>query len=289
MKSIRLFIVIFFALSTLAHATEKLNTSLQAQENIRQMTQEMSSYGVPEAKAQKMLTVMHQNNFQHQNVVRAHQTVIGAARDGLPTDPIMNKAMEGMVKQAEEQQVIQAMETVRSRYEYANRMAKSLSEDRKTTERIAGTIADCLTAGMSDRDMDRIMAQLRVRTRQQTRNQGEELSLQTMQTVRTMARLGARSTDVSETVNQALQHQNTAQHMAQLRNNFVRDAQQTSAKSLAHRYAGTGEKGNNSESNRGNNDSSGGNSGGGSDAGGGSGNGGSGGGNGGGGSGGGSR
>jgi uncharacterized membrane protein YgcG len=239
MKTIRLFIIAFFTLSTLAHAAENQSLSQQAQENVRQMTQEMSALGIPEVKAQKMLMRMHQNRFQHQNIVRAQQAVMDAAKEGLPTEPIINKAMEGMVKQAKEQQVIKAMEAVRSRHEYAYRIAKSLANDKKTTETMAGAIADGLAAGMAVQDMDRIAAQLKVQTRQQTKNQADNLSLQTMQTVRTMARLGSMTTDVSDTIHQALQHQYTSRQMEQLRHNFSHDAQQTSARQLARQYAGS--------------------------------------------------
>jgi uncharacterized membrane protein YgcG len=243
MKIIRLFILILFTVSNWAHAADDQTISNQAQENIQQMTQQMSGLGIPEAKAQKMLTRMHQNNFQQQNMVRAQQTVMDAAKEGLPTEPIMNKAMEGMVKQAKEQQILKAMETVRSRHQYAYRMARSLSNDKKTTEIMARAIADCLTAGMPVQDMKRIAAQLQ--TRQQTKNQAKDLSLQTMQTVRTMARLGAMPTDVSDTVCLALQHQYTSQQMKELRHNFASGTQQTSARQLAHQYAGTIDKGGN--------------------------------------------
>lgn len=238
MKTIRLFIIaLIFTLSGLAHGAENQSLSLQDQENIQQMTQEMSALGIPEVQAEKMLTSMHQNRFQRQNMVRAQQAVMAAAKEGLPTEPIMNKAMEGMVKKAEEQQVISAMEAVRSRHEYAYRTARSFANNKKSVEIMAKAIADSAAAGMPVQDMDRIAAQLQSQTRQQTRNQAENLSLQTMQTVRTMARLGAISTDVSDTVSLALQHQYTARQMEQLRHTFSRDTQQTAAKQLANQYA----------------------------------------------------
>ena len=252
MKTIRLLILIFFTLSTLAHAADNQPLSNQTQQKIQQMTQEMSALGIPEAQAQKMLTRMHQNRFQQQNIVRAQQTVMDAAKESLPTEPIMNKAMEGMVKKVQEQQVIRAMETVRNRHQYAYRMAKSLSADEETTEKMANTITDCLTAGMSVQDMDRIAARLTIQTRQQTKNQAEGLSLQTMQTVRTMARLGAANTDVSDSICLALQHQYTSQQMKQLRHNFSIGAQQTSARQLAHQYASSIEKGETPGNSRGN-------------------------------------
>ncbi|MCU7816658.1 MAG: hypothetical protein KZQ81_16030 [Candidatus Thiodiazotropha sp. (ex Rostrolucina anterorostrata)] len=283
MKTIRLFILILFTVSTWAHAADNQTISNQAQENIQQMTKQMNALGIPEAKAQKMLTRMHQKRFQQQNIVRAQQTVMAAAKEGLPTEPIMNKAMEGMVKQAKEQQILKAMEAVRSRHQYAYQMTRSLSNDKNTTEIMARAIVDSLTAGMPVQDMKRIAAQLQ--TRQQTKTQAKDLSLQSMLTVRTMARLGAMPTDVSDTVCLALQHQYTSQQMKELRHNFASGTQQTSARQLARQYAGTIDKGGNpGNSNDGDKSSGEKNSGGGSDSGGAGSDGGSGGGSGGGGS-----
>ena len=86
--------------------------SQQAMESVEQQTREMSELGIPKAQARKMLTLMNQNRFEKQNIVRAQQVVMNTAKAELPTEPVMSKAIEGMAKQAKEQQVIAAMETV---------------------------------------------------------------------------------------------------------------------------------------------------------------------------------
>ncbi len=247
MKTIHLMFIAFFAMSSWTLAAQPQAMSLQEQNNINQLTLEMSAQGIPEAPAQKMFSLMQQNGYQELNMVRAQQTVVNTAREGLPTEPVMNKAMEGMAKHVTEEQVIAAMETVRNRYSHAYRLAGALSDDRKTKGILAEAIAGSLAAGMADQEMDTIMAQLRTQTRQQTRNQAENLSLQTMLTVRSMMRLGANPADTSDTVCQALEHRYTAQNMEQLRNRFSDEAQNTPAGQLAHQYAGTtGKKGSDS-------------------------------------------
>ncbi len=223
--------------STWSYAEEPPPLSIQAQERVRQLTREMNTQGIPEAQAQRMFTLMHQQRYQERNIIRAQQTIQNAAQEDLPTEPLMSKAMEGMAKQVPEEQVIAAMERVRERYRYSYRQARSLSADRKTMEPVAEAIADSLAAGMTDREMDMIMSQLQVRTRQQTRNQADDLSLQTMQTVRSMVRLGAKSTDVSDTVSQALQNRYTARNMEQLRHRFADEAQQAGPSQAAHQNA----------------------------------------------------
>jgi hypothetical protein len=240
-----LFIVVFFTATAIAGESEGL--SQQAMESVQQQTREMSDLGIPEAQAQKMLTQMVQNRFQKQNRIRAQQVVVDTAKAGLPTEPVMSKAMEGMAKNAGEQQIIAAMETVQSRYAHASRLAKALSEDNESIATMTRAIADSMAAGMKAEDIEPVMAQLQVRTRnrQQTRNKAEdnELTVQTMQTVRTMARLGVPPVDVSDTLCQALQNRYTYQEMKQLRHQIAKQAHQTSPQQIASRHAGAIGKG----------------------------------------------
>jgi len=249
MKKTILIISILFCFTSLAFADQSEGLSQQAMESVEQQTREMSALGIPEAQAQKMLTQMVQNRFQKQNRIRAQEVVMAAAKAGLPTEPVMSKAMEGMAKQAKEQQVIAAMETVRSRYAHANRLAKSLSDDKKSVDTMTKAVADSMAAGMKTEDMEAVMAQLQVQvqSRQQTRNKAEdvELAIQTMQTTRTMARLGVHSSDVSDTLCQALQNRYTHQEMKQLRHQIAKQAHQASAQQIASQHAGSIGKGGN--------------------------------------------
>ncbi len=237
MKTTRLLIIAIFVMSTWAHAAEPEALTQQEQNNIRQRTQEMNVLGISEEQAEKMLSLMHQNRYQEENIVRAQQTVVNAAHENLPTEPVMNKAREGMAKNVPEEQVIAAMEKVRNRYRHAYQLSRSLSDDKKANGPMAEALADSLAAGMTDQEMDKIMDRLRVQTRQQTKNQAEDLSLQTMLTVRTMARLGAHPADTADTVCQGLQQGYTGRQMEQFRYRFTNEAQNTPGQQLAHQYA----------------------------------------------------
>ena len=250
MKIIGLIMSVLFCLTSLVFADEPEGLSQQARESVEQQTREMSALGIPKAQAQKMLTLMNQNRFEKQNIVRAQQVVMNTAKAELPTEPVMSKAIEGMAKQAKEQEVIAAMETVRSRYAHANRLAKSLSDDKQSIDTMTKAAADSLAAGMKTEDMETVVAQLQVqtRTRQQTRNKTEDdkLAIQTMQTTRTMARLGVHSSEVSDTLCQALQNRYTHQEMKQMRHQIAKQSNQASARQTASRHAGSIGKGGNS-------------------------------------------
>ncbi|MBC2710316.1 MAG: hypothetical protein HGJ94_04750 [Desulfosarcina sp.] len=245
MKIVHLLFTAFFILSPLSYAADGTDLPIQVRDQIETQTREMSAVGVPTDAARNMLTMMHQNRFRAEDIVQAQQVVMNCAKAGLPTEPVMSKAMEGMAKQAKGQSVVSAMEAVRSRHSYGYRMAKALSDDKKSTDTMARAIADSMAARMAVQDMDAIMAQLQIQTRQQTRNQAENLSLQTMQTVRTMARMGVHSADVSDTLCQALQNRYTWREMKQLRHQIAKQTHQASPQQIASQHAGAIGKGGN--------------------------------------------
>jgi len=230
-----------FATTVLADGTFPL--SQQAMQSVQQQSREMSAVGIPEAQAQKMLTRMVENRFQEQNRLRAQQIVMSAAKMGLPTEPVMSKAMEGMAKQVKEQQVIRAMETVSSRYSYANRLAKTLSDDKASIDTLTHSIADSMAAGMKSRDMDVMINQLQTQSRQQTatrnRTEMDRLAIQTVQTIRTMARMGYDSSKVTSAVGQALRNQYTHQEMKQLRTSIAKQSHQDLVRLVATQHAGS--------------------------------------------------
>ena len=232
-------ISILLCFSPLGFAEEARTLSQQAIESIQQQTHEMRALGVPESQARKMLTQMIQSKFQEQTRIRAQQVIMTAAREGLSTEPIMNKAMEGMAKQVKEQNIITAMEAVYGRNAYAHQLAKALSDNKKSIENMTLTIADGLAAGMKAKDMEPVAAQLKVQTLQQTRNKAEtdNLAIQTMQTARTMARLGVESSVVSDTLFKALKDQYTPLEMKQLRQQIIQQANRISPQKVANQYA----------------------------------------------------
>lgn len=182
---------------------------------------------------------MHQHQFSAENIVRAKQEVMNCAKNELPTEPVMNKAMEGIAKNASEQQVITAMQAVHGRYAHAHQMAQTLSSDQTTVDNMTHAIAGSLAAGMKVQDMETVMLQLQNQQNTQTMNKSEEdkLAIQTMQTTRTMARLGIQSSQVSDTVCQALQNNYSHQEMAQLRHQMVNQIHQTPPQQIAHQHA----------------------------------------------------
>ena len=67
-------------------------------EQIRAQSRAMTDAGIPDEEATKITRMMTQNRFQQKNILRAQQTLLNAMKNGLPIEPIMNKAYEGMAK-----------------------------------------------------------------------------------------------------------------------------------------------------------------------------------------------
>jgi hypothetical protein len=120
-----------------------------------------------------------------------------------------------------------------------------LSQDKKSIDAMTEAAAAGLAAGMRNEDMEAVAARIQARNRQQTANKAEidQLAVQTMQTMRTMARLGVPSADVAETLCQALQNQYTHREMKQLRQQIAVGTNQASPLQIANRHAGSIGKG----------------------------------------------
>jgi len=242
MKKILMVLLTIFCFASPAIAGDGQALSQQAMADIEQQAREMSTFGVPEAQAKNMLTQMVQSHFESRIMNQARQEVVNAARAGLPTEPMMNKALEGIAKKASPQEVVAAMQAVRGRYAHAHQVARSLSLDTRNIGRMTQAVADSLAAGMKVADLEAVSTQLQAQQQTQNPAQNEALALQTMQTVRTMAQLGIRSKDVADTVCQALRNQYTERHMEQMRHQVAEQSRQMSRQQMANQFS-TGRQG----------------------------------------------
>jgi hypothetical protein len=168
-----------------------------------------------------MTRQMLANNFSEQHVLQAQAILMNARRQGLPTEPVMSKAYEGLAKQARAEAVVKAMEQVRSRYEFATKQVKDVTNEKAKINQMAAVLAGSMAAGMHDEDAERIMQTLRERARNMDQAHSEELAMQTFMTTRTMARLGMQSKSVGDSVCRALQQGYSAQEMHNMRNTIM--------------------------------------------------------------------
>lgn len=197
------------------------------QERERLQNREMIHAGIPDHDAENMNRMMIKNHFNHQNRIKARQIVMDAAKQGLPFQAVMNKAYEGVAKNAPAEAIVNAMEKIRHRYAYAYEKAQQITDDRQQIKHIGQSIVDSLKAGLSNEDADRIMLALQQHTRQMNRSQAEELAGESFQTAGTMARLGVDSALITDIACQAIQDNYSAEKMRQLKNRFRAEAMNT--------------------------------------------------------------
>jgi hypothetical protein len=149
----------------------------------------------------------------------------------------MNEAYEGMAKQVQDQNIVRAMERVRSRYALAHQQAKLITQNKAQMHLIGNTIAQGLAAGMNHEDVGRIMQGFQLRAQGMTRADAEGLARETFTAARTMARLGVSSEAAADLVCQALQHSYSAREMETMRDSFMSRARNADPTILAKSYA----------------------------------------------------
>jgi hypothetical protein len=188
---------------------------------VKNSTRQMLNQGFNTENMIDMTRQMLTNNFSQQHVLQAHTILMDARKQGLQTEPIMNKAHEGLAKQVQPKAVVQAMEQVRSRHAFASKQARAFTNDKAKINQMATVLAGGLAAGMNHEDADRIMQALQERTRNMNRTHAEDLAMQTFMTTRMMARFGMHSQAIGDSVCQALEQGHNAQEMHNMQNTMM--------------------------------------------------------------------
>ena len=208
-----------------------------------QSTRGLIESGLASERALAVTRAMVQNRFQEKQIVKAHQVLLNAQTKGLPPDPIINKAFEGMAKQVESGRIVSAMDAVRARYDFAFKQAAKLSGRKSQMSQTGHVIAACLTAGLSSKGIESITNELQQRSRTMKAEQSDALALETYKTARDMARLGVSPSQAAALIGRALQHQFSAAQMQNMRAAFRNDSRTTGPQSLALSYGRSIEQG----------------------------------------------
>jgi hypothetical protein len=197
-----------------------------ASEPVKNSTRQMLNQNLNPENVIDMTRQMLANNFSQQQVLQAHAILMNAHQQGMQTEPIMNKAHEGMAKHVQAKAVVRAMEQVRSRQAFASKQAKTITNDKAKANQMAAILAASMAAGMTHEDAALIMQALHDRSRSMTRAHTEELALQTFMTTRAMSRLEIQSKSVRNHVCQALQQGYNSQEMKNMRHTMMTQASQ---------------------------------------------------------------
>jgi hypothetical protein len=211
-----------------------------ASQQVKNSTSQMLNQGFNAEIVIDMTRQMLANNFSQQQVLQAHAILMNAREKGLQTEPIMNKAHEGLAKQVQAGAIVQAMEQMRSRHEFASQQAKTITKDRASVQQMESILAGGMAAGMTQEDTGRIMQALQERARNMTGAQAKDLVMQTLLTTRTMARLGIHSESVGDSVCQALQQGYSAQEMHNMQNTAMTNSRHAFSENSSGGHGGMG-------------------------------------------------
>lgn len=216
-----------------------------ADAGLKTHTRSAVAAGVDGDRLVHMTRSMLAHQYQVEQIVQAQKSIMAAVQQGLPAEPVMNKAHEGMAKKASPEQVLQAMEQVRGRYGSAYGKAAALGLAASVQHQVGNLTAEALTAGMKQEQADRIMQQLQSRTHAMSRAEAGRLSIQTMTTARDMARMGVKADLAADVVCQALQNRFQVMQMQQLREQFHARSKTTDPHALAHQFSNSFQHGRN--------------------------------------------
>ncbi len=199
-----------------------------ATEQVRTSAHRAINSGLDHDAVMEMTRSMLEHNFDPDHILQAHAILMESHQQGLPVEPIMNKAHEGMAKQIPGENVVRAMEQVQSRHQFAAEHAQTFTRNRGQMTRISELMADSLAAGIHRKDAARIMQTLQTRSQHMTQAQTIELATETLMTTRALARQGQASAMAADTVCKGLQQGWGPQEMHAMRNkamtNFMRNS-----------------------------------------------------------------
>jgi hypothetical protein len=232
-------LALFFGVSVAFADEVDEGLSSIASEQVRSCARQMIQLGVDSDHALKMTENMLMNQFREEQILKAQLMIMNAKKEGLPVEPLMEKAYEGMTKRVQAEKILQAMEKVRSRYRHAHRHANGLTEEKGERRRIRKIIAQCLAAGLNDKEVETITYKLQERAQEMTKAEARELAGECFRAARDMRRLGVTSMAATDVVWQALDHRRyDAKDMKAMRHSFITHMRYTSlATNLARSYA----------------------------------------------------
>jgi hypothetical protein len=209
------------------------NEPVSEQTRTRQSAElrQLLDMGVPEPVAVKMLS-----RFETSQMLQVRRIVQAAESQGLPIEPLADKAVEGIAKNISADRIVQAMEQVRSRYAEAVAEAREITPTRARQQILTRTMAQAMSAGMQPDEIEAIAGHLRSRGRTMTRDECDQLAETTYTAARDMIRMGASGEVVADTINQALDDGYSAAQMQRMRSQFMHQAQQADADMVAHQF-----------------------------------------------------
>jgi hypothetical protein len=226
-----------FLLFSSAFADAVDNGLAQMPAAVRERTRAVIQKGVPDEDAVHLVLAMSANRFQEEQILKAQAILLDARSRGLPTKPIINKALEGMAKQVPPDRILQAMEAVTSRYGFAFDRARAVTQNPDQIERLGSMLAESLAAGFKEQDASHVLRRLQDQSATMSPSRMDELVAACLAMARDLSRLGIPSELASMVISNALSNGTSAAGIASMNQSLAAQAQSHSAQALAEGLA----------------------------------------------------
>ena len=232
-------VVLFILLFANAAIGDVINESLSpdSPQSVKASVRHAIQKGLPQDNVVKLTRAMLQNKFDEQQIQLAHALMIAAKNGGMPVQPIMNKAFEGMSKGVEPSLIVAAMETVQSRNAFAHQLAAQLSRNNSNKANLGGALSAALAAGFAKEDAEKIKQMIHQRAQSMKSDMDFNLALECFKTARDVSRLGVSSQAVTNMLASALNKGFNHQDLRAMRSTFMAQARQSQPQNLARSYS----------------------------------------------------
>lgn len=223
-------------------ADERLSN--MATSELKAGTSQMIRVGVDSEDAIRLTQAMLEYRFSQKNVLRAQEIILRSQDQGLPVGPVMNKAYEGMAKGIQQGNIIRAMDNVMARYGFACQQAGELTQREAQKKHIMEQIAECVAAGVTDHDAERLVSHLKYSIQEMPKDEADDLAIETFRAVKDIARLRVDSMKATDLALEALTHRYGTSEMTRMRQSFMKHARDAWPNTVAEGYVNAIQRGN---------------------------------------------
>ena len=230
------FLVVLFASTAFGDVVDD-GLPPDAPQAVKTSARQAIQNGLQQDHVVKLTRAMLQHRFEGQQIRHCHALMIQARNSGLPVEPLMNKAYEGMAKGVDPSLVLRAMERVQARNSFAYRHAAQLSVNKEQIGNLGNTLSAAMAAGFAPEEAGRITEMIRKRAQTMQPDEAYNLALECYYTARDVSRLGVSSGAVANMLGGALEKGFNHQKMSAMRHEFMHQARQSEPQKLAYKFA----------------------------------------------------
>ena len=206
-------------------------------ETVQTQVQGLVAAGLAPEIARKAVQAMIRSNFSPKQMQVVNQTIRTAHRQGLPTETLAAKLMEGYAKQATAAMIVRAVDHVADRYAFAYTTAHRLAANDRQRAALGDIMVTGMAAGLTHQNMAMVVDRLETRARQMKSEQGMLLTQETLLTARDMARQGIAPDRIVQVVSRAVAQGLNADALRQARQAMSARRAGSNPEALARGYA----------------------------------------------------